>query len=147
MFSFKLSRDVSGRVFPESGVMEGFHNASHHRGREKTVMDFAKINRYHVSLIPYFLEKLKSIQEGDKTMLDKTMVLFGSGIGNASSHSNRDLPILLAGGGFRHGEHKDYPKTDGKQTPLCNLYVSMLQRFGMELDQFGTSTGTLDRLS
>jgi hypothetical protein len=75
------------------------------------------------------------------------MVLFGSGMGNASSHSNRDLPLLLAGGGFTHGEHKDYPKKGDKQTPACNLYVSMLQKFGLEIDNFGTSSGTLEGLS
>jgi hypothetical protein len=75
------------------------------------------------------------------------MVLFGSGLGNASSHSNRKLPLLLAGGGFQHGEHKAYPASGGRQTPACNLYLSMLQRFGVESDRFGTSTGTLEGLS
>jgi hypothetical protein len=71
------------------------------------------------------------------------MVLFGSGMGNANSHTNNDLPIILAGGGFKHGEHKTYPKEQGKRVPLCNLYVSILQQFGLETDRFGTSTGTL----
>ena len=75
------------------------------------------------------------------------VVLFGSGMGDASSHSNRDLPLLLAGGGFRHGQHKDYPKSGNRQTPACNLFVSMLQKFGLEIDRFGTSNGTLTGLA
>ena len=74
------------------------------------------------------------------------MVLMGSGMGNANSHTNTDLPILLAGGGFRHGEHKQYPADSRQRVPLCNLFVSMLQRFGVETDRFSTSTGTLTGL-
>ena len=71
------------------------------------------------------------------------MALFGSGMGNANSHTNNDLPVILAGGGFKHGELKQYPSESSKRVPLCNLYVSLLQRFGVETDSFGTSTGTL----
>ena len=71
------------------------------------------------------------------------MVLFGSGMGNANSHTNNDLPILLAGGGFRHGQHQAYPKDGSRRVPLCNLFVSMLQRFGVETDRFSAATGTL----
>jgi hypothetical protein len=84
--------------------------------------------------------------ESDGTLLDSTMVLMGSGMGNANSHTNTDLPILLAGGGFRHGEHKQYPSEARQRVPLCNLFVSMLQQFGVETNQFSTSTGTLTGL-
>ena len=90
--------------------------------------------------------KLKSVQEENgKTLLNNTMVLFGSGMGNASSHSNKNLPLILAGGGFQHGEHKSYFKDENQKvaTPAGRLLVSMLQRFGVETDRFGTATGTL----
>jgi hypothetical protein len=81
-------------------------------------------------------------------LLDNTLTLFGSGMGNASSHSNKDLPLLLAGGSFKHGQHLRFEKdkSRGARTPACNLFVSMLQRFGMEIDQFNLSTGTLTGL-
>jgi hypothetical protein len=96
----------------------------------------------------HFLEKLRSIREpaSDGTLLDQTMVLHWSGMGNANSHTNTDLPIILAGGGFRHGEHKQYPQEARRRVPLCNLYVSMLQRFGVETDRFSAGTGTLSGL-
>jgi hypothetical protein len=95
-----------------------------------------------------FLEKLKSIREPatSGTLLDSTMVLLGSGMGNANSHINTDLPVVLAGGGFKHGEHKEYPAEARRRVPLSNLYVSLLQRFGVETDRFSMSTGTLSGL-
>lgn len=131
-----------------SGVNKGYHDLTHHGKDPDKLRQLEIIELFYSSQFARFLENMKRLQVSpDASLLDKTMVLFGSGMGNASSHSNRDLPLLLAGGGFRHGEHKDYPKVGSKQTPLCNLYVSMLQKFGLEIDQFGTSTGTLDRLS
>ena len=121
---------------------------THHGKDPEKLRQLEIIELLYSNQLARFLENLKAFQVSpDESLLDKTMVLFGSGMGNASSHSNRDLPLLLAGGGFRHGEHKDYPKSAKKQTPLCNLYVSMLQRFGMEIDHFGTSSGTLAGLS
>ncbi len=95
-----------------------------------------------------FLEKLKSIREpgNDGTLLDSTMVLLGSGMGNANSHVNTDLPIILVGGGFKHGAFKQYPEEQRRRVPLCNLYLSMLQQFGLEIDRFSASTGTLTGL-
>ncbi len=131
-----------------SGVTKGYHDLTHHGRNPDKLRQLEIIELFYSRQFARFLESLKSLQAGpDASLLDKTMVLFGSGMGNASSHSNRDLPLLLAGGGFRHGEHKDYPKTNGRQTPACNLFISMLQRFGMETDQFGTGTGTLDGLA
>ena len=81
-----------------------------------------------------------------KTLLDNTMALFGSGMSNANSHSNRDLPVVLAGGGFKHGEHRHYARQGRSSVPLCNLFLSMLQNFGLEIDRFNTSSGTLTGL-
>ena len=90
-----------------------------------------------------FLGKLKSIPDGDGTLFDHTMVLFGSGMGNANAHTNTNLPVILAGGGYRHGEHRAYPEKGLGRVPLCNLYLSMLHRFGVEANRFGLGTGTM----
>ncbi len=131
-----------------SGVTKGYHDLSHHGRDESKLQQLGVIEQFHTSQLARFLDGLKRSQVADDaSLLDRTMVLFGSGLGNASSHSNRKLPLLLAGGGFQHGEHKAYPAGGGPQTPACNLYLSMLQRFGVEADRFGTSTGTLAGLS
>jgi len=128
-----------------SGVTKGYHDLTHHGKDPDKLRQLAIIERFYGLQFARFLEELKSLQaSSDESLLDKTMVLFGSGLGNASSHSNRNLPLLLAGGGFKHGEHRDYPKSGGEQTPACNLYLTMLQKFGMEIDQFNTSSGALD---
>ena len=130
------------------GIRNGYHSLSHHGQLPENIELLVQIELYQMQQFARFLEKLRSLREpaSDGTLLDRTMVLLGSGMGNANSHTNTDLPILLAGGGFRHGEHKAYPKDARRRVPLCNLYVSMLQRFGVETDHFGTSTGTLTGL-
>jgi hypothetical protein len=130
------------------GIPRGYHNLSHHGQNPETINLLVQVERYQIEQFARFLEKLRSIREpaSDGTLLDRTMVLLGSGMGNANSHVNTDLPIILAGGGFRHGEHKRYPHEPRRRVPLCNLYVSLLQRFGVETDRFGTSTGTLTGL-
>jgi len=90
-----------------------------------------------------FLAKLKSLEDGHGHLLDHTMVLFGSGMGNANAHTNSNLPIILAGGGFKHGEHRAYPTSGAGRVPLANLYLTLLQRFGVETNRFALSTGTL----
>ncbi len=107
-----------------------------------------QIELYQMQQFAHFLGKLKSIREpgADRTLLDSTMVLLGSGMGNANSHVNADLPIILCGGGFKHGEYKEYPSEPRRRVPLSNLYVSMLQQFGVETDRFSGSTGTLTGL-
>jgi hypothetical protein len=107
------------------------------------------IEQFHTTQLARFLKQLKAVQEPNgKTLLDNSMVLFGSGMGNASSHSNKNLPLVLAGGGFQHGHHRSYFKDEARKdaTPAGNLFVSMLQRFGVETDQFGLSTGSLTGL-
>lgn len=131
-----------------TGVTKGYHDLSHHGRDGSKLRQLGMIEHFHTSQLARFLDGLKGSQvSDDASMLDRTMVLMGSGLGNANSHSNRNLPLLLAGGGFQHGEHKAYPADRGRQTPACNLYLSMLQRFGVETNRFGTSMGTLEGLS
>lgn len=127
------------------GIRKGYHGLSHHGHVKESVDLLVQIERYQVEQFARFLEKLSSISEpgSDRTLLDSTMTLFGSGMGNANSHTNHDLPIILAGGGFRHGQHLAYPEATNQRVPLCNLYVSLLQQFGVETDSFSNSTGTL----
>ena len=130
-------------------ITRGYHQLTHHGKVPEYITELSIIEQFHMEQLARFLKQLKSVEEPNgRTLLDNCMVLFGSGMGNASSHSNRNLPLLLAGGGFRHGEHKSYFKDSAKKiaTPAANLFVSMLQRFGMEIDQFGLSGGTLTGL-
>lgn len=128
----------------ELGLDGGYHGFSHHGKSPVLQKGLLVIEKTQMEQLGRFLEKLKSMPEpSGGHLLDRTMVLFGSGMGNASSHSNKDLPVLLAGGGFRHGEHKAYPTEAHRRVPLCNLYASMLQRFGVEIDRFNTGSGTL----
>ncbi|WP_246114602.1 DUF1552 domain-containing protein [Rubripirellula tenax] len=130
------------------GVTKGYHDLTHHGHDPTKLKQLSIIETFHTAQLARFLESMKRTQASeDASLLDKTMVLFGSGMGNASSHSTRNLPIILAGGGFEHGEHKTYTASNGEDTPACNLFLSMLQRFGVESDQFGTSTGTLEGLN
>ena len=130
------------------GVTQGYHFLTHHGQDETRLKQLSIIETFHTRQFALFLDDLERSQaSSSESLLDKTIVLFGSGMGNASSHSNRDLPLLLAGGGFRHGEHRAFTKSGNRQTPACNVFVSMLQRFGLEIDQFGTSTGTLEGLA
>jgi hypothetical protein len=143
VFSFKLGRDASSRSYPESGVKTGFHPASHHQEREERIAEFAKINRYHVSLIPYFLEKLKETADGERTLLDNTLVLYGSPMGNSNVHNHKRCPLLLAGhagGKLAGGLH--LRAADG--TPMANVMLSVLQMLGVDMEAFGDSSGTFE---
>ncbi len=130
------------------GIKAGYHSLSHHGKVQASIDQLVQIETYQLEQMARFLGILKSIQEPDSdgTLLDHTMVLHGSGMGNANSHTNSDLPLILAGGGFQHGEHKRFPKDGRARVPLCNLFVTMLQRFGLETGTFSTSTGTLTGL-
>lgn len=127
------------------GIRKGYHGLSHHGHVKESVKLLVQIERYQVEQFARFLEKLSAIKQpgSDHSLLESTMALFGSGMGNANSHTNHDLPVILAGGGFQHGRHLSYPAKSNQRVPLCNLYVSMLQRFGLETDFFANSTGTL----
>lgn len=130
------------------GINKGYHGLSHHGKVQANIDLLVQIELYQMEQFARFVDKLKSIREpgSDSSLLERTMVLMGSGMGNANSHTNNDLPVILAGGGFRHGEFRQYPKESRRRVPLSNLYVSMLQRFGVETDSFSTSTGTLTGL-
>lgn len=128
-------------------VHRGYHDLSH------SGHDLDKLRQLHVvesalmAELDHFLERLITMKDiGGGTLLDNTAVVFGSGMGNASSHANTNLPVVLAGGGFKHGRHLFFPKHGRQQTPLCNLFVTLLQQMGIERDKFGTSTGNLNQL-
>ena len=131
-----------------TGVSRGYHTLSHHGQVQDAIDELSIIEKFHVEQYSRFLGKLKEVKETNgKTLLDNTMVLLGSGMSNANSHSNRDLPVLLAGGGFKHGQHLHFARNGKQSTPLCNLYLSMLQNFGLEIDTFNTASGTLTGLT
>jgi hypothetical protein len=144
VFAFKLSRDVSGRVFPETGVTTGFHNASHHNEREDRIKDFAKINRYHVSLVPYFLDRLKKTADVEGTVLDNTLIIYGSPMGNPNLHNHKRCPLFLAGhagGRLKGGVH--IKAADG--TPMANAFLTAMHMLGLDdTATFGDSTGEMD---
>ncbi len=127
-------------------ISRGYHQLTHHGKVPEYITELSVIEQYHMEQFARFLEQLLAIKEPNgKSLLENTMVLFGSGMGNASSHSNKNLPLILAGGGFRHGEHKSYFKDEAKKeaTLAGNLFLSMLQRFGMEIERFALATSTL----
>jgi Protein of unknown function (DUF1552) len=125
------------------GIRKDYHALSHH-GQEQEAIDLLlKIEKYQMEQFARFVQKLASLKDGDARLLDHTSVLFGSGMGNANAHTNQNLPIVLAGGGWKHGEHRAFPAKGAGRVPLNNLYLSLLQDFGVETNRFGPSTGTL----
>ncbi len=143
VFSFKMGRDGSGRVYPESGVSTAFHPASHHRDQEKRILEFAKINTYHVSTVPYFLEKLKTTEEGETNLLEKTLVIYGSPLGDPNVHNHKRAPLFLAGHANGRIQGNLHVKT-AEGTPMANAMLTVLHRLGLDdLESFGDSTGEL----
>ena len=128
------------------GVTRGYHACTHNGKHEDVTSELVAIESFQIAQLSRCLKKLDAIPEpnADGSMLDHTIVLFGSGMGYGGTHSNRNLPILVAGGGFKHLGHVDAADTNGVSMPLCNLYVTLLQRFGIERDKFNTSTGAFD---
>ena len=141
VFSLKTGRDASSRVHPESGTETPFHPASHHGGREAAILDFAEINKFHVSMLPYFLQKLKDIDEGGTDLLEKTMIVFGSPMADGNVHNHRRAPLIVLGhanGKLDGNMHLRAP--DG--TPMANAMLSMLHSLGHDdMKSFGDSTG------
>ena len=135
---------IQGRSdVPEvDGVTVDHHNLSHHGQDEEKIEQLTKIETELMKSFGGLISGLKSKKEGDGSLLDNTSVLFGSNLGNANAHDWRNLPVMLAGGGFKHGQHVAFDKANNK--PLCNLFVSMLQKSGLEIDQFGSSDGMLE---
>ncbi|MEZ5290019.1 MAG: DUF1552 domain-containing protein [Vicinamibacterales bacterium] len=142
-FAFKLSRDVSNRVFGPNSSPTAFHTASHHQEREDRIKDFQRINVYHVSLVPYLLEKLKKTPDGDGTLLDNSLVVYGSAMGNSNMHNHKRCPLFFAGhAGGRLKGNLHLRAADG--TPMANAMLAALHALDIDLASFGDSTGTFD---
>jgi hypothetical protein len=143
VFSFKMGRDVSNRVYAPSGSKTAFHTASHHLEREERIADFQKINTYHVGMLPYFLDRLSALRDGDRPLLDDTVVLYGSAMGNSNLHNHKRCPLFLVGhgGGTLAGE-RHIRAEDG--TPMANAMLALLRGFDVEVSEFGDSTGVMD---
>lgn len=140
-----LANEGSNRSYPMAGVNAGHHSLSHHRDDKKKIADLQKIDTYHTEQFAYFLKRLSETQEGDRTLLDNSMIVYGSGLGDGNRHRHDQLPIVLAGGGsgtIKTGRHIRYEN----ETPLNNLFLSMFQRVGMDVDSFGDSTGVLKEI-
>ena len=144
--TFMLAREVSGRAYPEIGVADSHHPLSHHQDEQAKLDRLSRVNEYHFRQFAYLVDKLAKTPEGDGTLLDHTLFLYGSGISDSNTHFHDDLPIALVGGtatGITGGRFLRYPTG----TPLANLHVTALEMLGLPVDAFGDSTGTLDRLS
>ena len=135
--------EIGGCFLPQHlGIDKSYHGLSHHGNKEDAVKHLIALETYQIEHFSKFLNRLSGVRDGEQTLLDSTSVLFGSGIGSGNSHTNSDLPIVLAGGGYRHGELKKVETKGIKKVPLCNLYLDIAQRMGVEAESFGTSTGT-----
>lgn len=143
--TFQLARETSNRTYPEVGVTDPHHPLSHHGNNPKKIEKMAKINQFHVSLFAEFLQKLAATEDGLGSLLDHSLLLYGSGMGNPNLHDHTDLPIVVAGGaagGMKGGRHLRYENP----TPLANLHLSLLDKVGVTLDNFGDSSGKMDDL-
>ena len=144
--TFMLAKEVSGRSYPEIGVADSHHPVSHHQDEPAKLERLHKINEYHFQQFAYLVDKLSKLPEGNATMLDHTLFMYGTGISDSNTHFHDDLPIALVGGqaaGIKGGRYIRY----AKGTPMTNLYLSMLELMGFNMDKFGDSTGKADRLT
>ena len=145
VMTFQLARETSNRTYPEIGVPDPHHPLTHHGNDPDKIARMAKINAFHVSLFSYYLEKLKATPEGNGTLLDHSLVLYGSGMGNPNIHDHVNLPIIVAGGGagrVKGGRQIKY----AEPTPLANLHLTLLERVGVKMDAFADSKGKVDEL-
>jgi len=145
VITFQLTRELTNRTYPEIGVPDPHHPTSHHGNDPEKLRKIARINAFHVSLFADFIQRLKTTPDGDGTLLDNTVYVYGSGMGNSSLHDHLNLPILVAGGasvGMKGGRHIRYEKPK----PLANLHLTLLDKLGVELDQFGDSNGVVEKL-
>jgi hypothetical protein len=143
--TFMMAREVSYRTFPMLGISEGFHPSSHHQNNAERLDKLTQINTYHVSLMAHMLERLKSTPDGEGTLLDHTLMLYGSGMSNSNIHNHSPLPVFIAGGAagqLRGGRHLVYPE----DTPMANLLLSILHKAGVPQESVGDSTGPLTEL-
>ena len=144
--TFPLAHEGSNRSFPELGISEGHHHLSHHKGKQDYLEKIAIIDKFYMQQLAYFVEKLDSLKDPDgSSVLENSMVLYGCGISDGNRHDHYDLPIVIAGNGgsaLTPGRHVDY----GRDVPMCNLFLSMLDRMGVQVDRFGDSTGRVSDL-
>ena len=144
--SFMMARENVNRSYNEIGLAEAHHSMSHHGNNPEKMAVFSKLNTYHVETLAYFLNKLQAIPDGDGTLLDHTVTLYGSGMSDGNTHNNYNVPVVLVGGkdqSMKGDRHLKFPKG----TPLANLMLSVMDKFGVNMDKFGDSTGELDLLS
>jgi len=144
--TFMLGREQSNRTYREIGVPDAHHGLSHHGMDPAKIAKVIQIDIFHSQLFAYFLEKMRSAPDGEGSLLDHSIIVYGSALSDGNEHLNQDLPILLAGGGagqFKGGRHLRYPK----DTPLTNLYLALLDMLGVPLEKFGDSTGELEPIS
>jgi hypothetical protein len=141
--TFMLARDLSQRTFPQIGVPEPHHSVSHHGNNPATIAKLAKINNYHMTLVAYFIDKLQKTPDGDGTLLDHSMILYGSSMSNSNEHNHFPLPLLLVGGAsgkLQGGRHLKFPE----RTSLSNMLLAVLDKSGIHMDKLGDSTGMLE---
>jgi hypothetical protein len=141
VFTLLVGREQTNRTYPEIGVADGHHAVSHHQHDPELVAKKAKIDTYHVSLLAFFLEKLRSTPDGDGSLLDHSLLLYGSGLGDGDQHSHDNLPTLVAGGGAGQLQGGRHIKLS--ETPMTNLLVSLLHKVGVPIERLGDSTGAL----
>ena len=141
--TFVFGHEMTGRAYPELGFGDPHHSLTHHQGDAAKIAKVLKINVFHASLFRYFLEKMRSVPDGDGTLLDHSLIVYGSPLSDGNMHMYKDLPVVLVAGGvagIRGGGHIRFPQN----TPMANLYLTLLEKLGIEVDQFGDSTGKLD---
>jgi hypothetical protein len=134
--------EIGGDFMPQHlGIKKDWHGLSHHGNDPEAIASLITLEKYQIEHFGKFVARLSKINDGERSLLDSTSVLFGSGMGDGNSHKNSDLPILLAGGGYKHGEFREVPREGINKVPLCNLFVDIAQKMGVETDSFGSSTG------
>ena len=138
--TFMLGRELNFRTYPEIGITEGHHGLSHHSDDPNKLARYAKLNTYQAQLFASFLEKLRSTPDGDGTLLDHSMFLYGAALSNPNLHAHYDLPLLVVGGGVKRGQHLAYPV----ETPMTNLLLTMLDKSGVSTEKLGDSTGRVE---
>jgi hypothetical protein len=134
--------EIGGDFMPQHlGIKKDYHGLSHHGNDAEAIASLITLEQYQIQHFGKFLTRLSNMNDGERTLLDSTAVLFGSGMGDANVHKNSDLPVILAGGGYKHGEFREVPREGIHKVPLCNLFVDIAQRMGVQTDSFGNSTG------
>ena len=134
--------EIGGDFMPQHlGIKKDYHGLSHHGNDPESIASLIALEKYQIEHFGKFVARLSKLNDGERSLLDSTTVLFGSGMGDGNSHKNSDLPVILAGGGYKHGEFREVPREGINKVPLCNLFVDIAQRMGVETDSFGSSTG------